>query len=569
MIMKKIYRIVPLAALLIALASCTESHVLSYEVEKPITIANQEEIDAYDDLKTYVDRTANPNFKLGLGIGLSEYVNKSVMYRLANKNFDEITLGYEMKHGAIVQADGSLNLDNVNKLLKAAQEANISVFGHTLCWHANQNATYLNKLIAPDVLSSTGPGWDLITENNFETDNSSNYQINAGLTASYTAVGQGSGGVGKALKLTNASVRTNEWDAQLYVKFSPAVQVGDKYRLTLDVRADVDASSPTQAQLNVGGYKHWDFFGAVPYTSAWAAYVKEITVTEQMKDCNTIAFNLGKTASSFYYDNLKIEKYNATGSIQLKEKTPEQKKTIIAGALDKWIKEMVVNCKPYVKAWDVVNEPMSDWPNQFELKTGVGKTNMAADEFYWQDYLGKDYAVEAFRLARLYGNSTDILFINDYGLESGGDKCSGLIQYVNYIESKGQKVDGIGTQMHVTLGETTMEGIRTMLTKLAATGKLVKISELDMGIKEGGVMVKTENVTSTQLQDMSEFYKEIVKAYFDIIPAAQRYGITQWAATDSPENSSWRGGEPIGLWNLDYTRKPAYAGFAEGLKSKK
>jgi len=567
--MKKIYRIVPLAIIIMALASCTESHLLSYDVEKPLTIANQEEINAYADLKTYVDRTANPNFKLGLGMSLSDYVNKNVMYRLANRNFDEITLGYEMKHGAIVKADGSLSLDNVNKLLETAKEANVSVFGHTLCWHANQNATYLNKLIAPTVLSTTGPGWDLIMQNNFETDDSSNYQINAGLTSSYTAVGQGANGSGRALKLTNASVRTNEWDAQLYIKFSPAVQVGEKYKLTMDVRAEVTASSPTQAQFNPGGYRHWDFFGSVPYTTTWATYVKEITVTEQMKDCNTIAFNLGKTASSFYYDNVKIEKYNATGSIQTQEKTPAQKKTIIAEALDKWIKGMVTNCKTYVKAWDVVNEPMSDWPNQFEFKTGVGKTNMAADEFYWQDYLGKDYAVEAFRLARQYGNPNDILFINDYGLEGGGDKCDGLIQYVNYIESKGQTVDGIGTQMHVTLGETTIENIRTMLTKLAATGKLVKISELDMGIKVGGVMLKTQNVTSDQLKQMSDFYKQIVEAYFDIVPAAQRYGITQWAATDSPDNSSWRGGEPIGLWDLNYTRKPAYAGFAEGLKSSK
>ena len=567
--MKKIYKIVPFAAFLITLASCTESHLLSYDVEKPVTITNQEEIDAYSDLKTYVDRVANPNFKLGVGMSLSDYTSKSIMYRLANKNFDEITLGYEMKHGAIVQSNGSLDLDNVNELLKTAQEANVSVFGHTLCWHSNQNATYLNKLIAPDVLSTTGPGWDLIMENNFETDNSSNYQINSGLTSSYTAAGQGANGTGRALKLTNASVRTNEWDAQLYIKFSPAVQVGEKYRLTMDVRADVTASSPTQAQFNPGGYRHWDFFGSVPYTTTWTTYTKEITIIEQMKDCNTIAFNLGKTASSFYYDNVKIEKYNATGSIQTQAKTPEQKKTIITEALDHWITGMVTNCAPYVKAWDVVNEPMSDWPNQYELKTGVGKTNMAADEFYWQDYLGKDYAVEAFRLARLHGNPNDILFINDYGLEGGGDKCNGLIQYVNYIESKGQKVDGIGTQMHVTLGETTMEGIRTMLTKLAATGKLVKISELDMGIKVGIDIVKTENVTSDQLQQMSDFYKQIVEAYFNIVPAAQRYGITQWAATDSPDKSSWRGGEPIGLWNLNYTRKPAYAGFAEGLKSSK
>lgn len=567
--MKKIYRILPLAALLLSLASCTESHVLPYEVEKPESIANQEIIDAYADLKTYVDRTANPDFKLGVGISLADYVNKSVQYRLVNKNFDEVSCGYEMKHGAIVQSDGKLALDNVNKLLKTAQEANVSVFGHTLCWHANQNATYLNKLIAPDVLSSTGPGWDLIMAENFETDNTLNYTFNSGFTGAFTAVGQGNNNSGRALVLTNASVRANEWDAQLYLKFSPAVILGEKYRLTMDVRSDVIASSSTQAQLNVGGYKHWDFFGSVPYKTTWSTYVKEITISAEMVGCNTIAFNLGKVAGTFYYDNVKIEKYNATGSIQTKEKTPEQKKAIIDEALEKWIKGMVTNCAPYVKAWDVVNEPMSDWPDPTQLKTGVGKT-LAADEFYWQDYLGKDYAVRAIQLARKYGNAADKLFINDYGLEAADQKkCQGLIQYIQYVESKGVKVDGIGTQMHVTLGETTIEGIRAMLTKIAATGKLVKISELDMGIKVGGVTVKTENVTSAQLQQMSDFYQQIVKAYFEIVPAAQRYGITQWAATDSPDSSSWRGGEPIGLWKLDYTRKPAYAGFADGLKSLK
>ncbi len=103
-----------------------------------------------------------------------------------------------MKHGAIVQADGSLALDNVNKLLKAAQEANVSVFGHTLCWHANQNATYLNKLIAPDVLSTTGPGWDLVVAADFEGDNTSVYSVNSKVTASLTAVGQGANGSRKS-----------------------------------------------------------------------------------------------------------------------------------------------------------------------------------------------------------------------------------------------------------------------------------------------------------------------------------------------------------------------------------
>ncbi|TDD99508.1 endo-1,4-beta-xylanase [Flavobacterium cellulosilyticum] len=560
--MKKIYRIVPLAALLITLAACTEPHVLSYEVEKPETIANQDKINAYADLKTYVDRAANPNFKLGAGISLSDYTSKSIMYRLVNKNFDEITLGYEMKHGAIVKADGSLNLDNVNKLLKSAQESNVSVFGHTLCWHANQNATYLKKLIAPIVLSSTGPGWDSVIAVDFENDVTANYQSNANAVASFTAMGQGANGVGRALKITNASVRANDWEAQFFLKFSPAVQQGEKYTLKMDVRSDVAASYSTQAHVTPGAYKFYDFFGSISSTTTWATYTKEITVSADMATCGAIAFNLGKTATSFYFDNITLTKYNATGSIQTQEKTPEQKKTIISGALEKWIKEMVVNCAPYVKAWDVVNEPMDDG-KPYELKTGIGKTNMAADDFYWQDYLGKDYAVDAFRLARQYGNSSDKLFINDYNLEYSMDKCKGLIQYVNYIESKGQKVDGIGTQMHISITSDKAK-IATMFQLLAETGKLIKVSELDVAAGTKGV-----KLTDDQLRLQAEMYQYVVDMYMKYIPSSKRYGITVWGLTDSKDDASWLPGMHQGLWDVNFTRKPSYTSFAEGLKTLK
>lgn len=562
--MKKIYRILPLAALLLSLASCTESHVLPYEVEKPESIANQEIIDAYADLKTYVDRTANPDFKLGVGISLADYVNKSVQYRLVNKNFDEVSCGYEMKHGAIVQADGSLALDNVNKLLKAAQEANVSVFGHTLCWHANQNATYLNSLIAP--IKTTGGNLPIET--------------------------------GYALKMTNPSV-VNFWEAQTATDIM-GIENNTEYVLKIAARGSKAGNIGVELQAT-SNYSS-DGFGSIALTTQYKEYELKVTTTAVR---NRFIINFGQYDGTIFIDKVSLKKSGTetyiipennfesgiggwfgwgNSSTREKsadgegfggfgggtiEKTPEEKKAIIDEALEKWIKGMVTNCAPYVKAWDVVNEPMSDWPDPTQLKTGIGKT-LAADEFYWQDYLGKDYAVRAIQLARKYGNAADKLFINDYGLEAADQKkCQGLIQYIQYVESKGVKVDGIGTQMHVTLGETTMEGIRAMLTKLAATGKLVKISELDMGIKEGGVTVKTENVTSAQLQQMSDFYQQIVKAYFEIVPAAQRYGITQWAATDSPDSSSWRGGEPIGLWKLDYTRKPAYAGFADGLKSLK
>jgi GH35 family endo-1,4-beta-xylanase len=239
--------------------------------------------------------------------------------------------------------------------------------------------------------------------------------------------------------------------------------------------------------------------------------------------------------------------------------TSEEKRDTIASELERWISGMLEVSKDYVKAWDVVNEPMDD-ASPYELKSGIGEEE-TSDIFYWQDYLGEDYAVLAFNLAREYGNSDDILFINDYNLEYDIDKCKGLIQYVEYIESQGAVVDGIGTQMHITIDSDTAN-IDEMFTLLAATGKIIKISELDIGL---GDNVQTDDATDEQYIAQEEMYKYVVEKYFEIIPADQRYGITIWSPLDSSDDSSWRAGEPIGLWTEDYSRKRAYSGFADGL----
>ena len=570
--MKYNYKHILAAITLILLGSCADNSLLDFQVAEPESSAQLKYLNDYDVLKSYVDRTTNPNFKLGAGVSVSDYNSKGVVYRLANSNFDEITAGYEMKHMAVVQADGSLALDNVTNFLAIAKAAGTSVFGHTLCWHANQNATYLNKIIAPTVIVASAPArYDPLWAQDFETDAASNYSYNANAVRGFTAVGGGKDGIGRAITITNSAVRTNDWDSQIFFTFPKAVKAGDKLRLTMDIKSDVNASYPTQAHTAPGAYKFWDFFGSPNSTPQWQTYVREIIVSKDQDGCNTIAFNLGKTATTYYFDNAKVEIWNPTPGTTTVVKTDAEKTAIIDNALETWISGMLGATKDYVKAWDVVNEPMSDWPDQTQLKTGVGKT-LASDEFYWQDYLGKDYAVKAIGYARKYGNASDKLFINDYGLEGADQKkCLGLIEYIKYVESKGAKVDGIGTQMHVTLGSTTIAGIRAMLTNLAATGKLIKISELDMGIMPAGstTSLKTADVTNDQLKQMSDFYKQIVSAYFELIPAAQRYGITQWALTDSPTGSSWRGGEPIGLWTLDYSRKHAYAGFADGLSTSK
>lgn len=297
--------------------------------------------------------------------------------------------------------------------------------------------------------------------------------------------------------------------------------------------------------------------------------------------------NYGTYAGTLYIDDLSIYWEKSANSIPL---TPEEKKDTLTWAMNNWVEGMMKATGGYVTAWDVVNEAISgggdDGEGFYTLQSA--KTASAEDiknNFYWQDYLGnEDYTRIVVAAARKYyaengGTAPLKLFVNDYNLESDWDdnkKVKSLVHWIEKWEADGvTKIDGIGTQMHVSCyanaatQKSKEDHVVKMFEILAESGKLVKITELDMGyIDENGTSVKTENMTEAQHKAMSDYYKFIVKKYFEIIPAAQQYGITQWCATDSPSDSGWRGGEPVGLWDSNYSRKHTYAGFADGLAGK-
>ena len=243
-----------------------------------------------------------------------------------------------------------------------------------------------------------------------------------------------------------------------------------------------------------------------------------------------------------------------------------------------------------VKAWDVVNEALSgadtNGDGKYDLQSatrGTAPDDDIPNSFYWQDYLGDlDYVRTAVASARKHfeengGNSKELkLFVNDYNLESDWDqngKLKSLIQWIKDWEADGvTKIDGIGSQMHISCygnpqtQESKKNAIVNMLKLMADSRKLVRISELDMGyVDETGKSVNTNDMTEEQHKQMRDLYEFVIKKYFEIIPEAQQWGICQWCATDSPANSGWRAGLPVGLWDLDYYRKHTYAGFAAGL----
>ena len=431
------------------------------------------------------------------------------------------------------------------------------------------------------------------------------------------------------IQVCSADMAEYAWDTQFWLVLdeSTPIHTGDSWEVSMNVRADKECDAGTQTHKAPSSYIHWAAIGTVHFKPEWTNYKASGTATAEQDGGWSIAFNLNDfaEANNYYFDDISLkingvemikngdcEDPTGTASFTSKEDrgdlvpsrivdhyiertvtessngmialTDQEKKDTLTWAMEQWISGMMDACKNedgsqvLVKAWDVVNEALAgedkDGDGIYDLQHGPAAN---ATDFFWQDYLGdEDYVRTAVRLARQYGGSDLKLFINDYNLESDWDqnkKLKSLIKWIEKWEADGvTKIDGIGSQMHISYYENAQtqeskkKAIEESFKLMAQSGKLVRISELDMGLVDAdGNDVKTADVTEEQHRAMAEFYTWIIKKYKEIIPAAQQWGICQWCATDSPAGSGWRANQPVGLWDKDYYRKHTYAGFADGL----
>lgn len=381
----------------------------------------------------------------------------------------------------------------------------------------------------------------------------------------------------------NNAAKKNPWDAQVNYEPGFAFENGTTYHLKMKIKGSVAGEFGAVFQ-NPDGYKGCGDFPTINVTTDW----NEVDVATLCNGDNALRLllNIGKYAGTLYIDDFEVYYTKSSNTIPL---TDEEKKEALTPVLQNWIYGMMEATEGKVKAWDVVNEALSgedkDGDGKFDLQSAK-RGNVSADDaknnFYWQDYLGDiDYVRTAVAAARkgfadAGGNPEELkLFINDYNLESDWDqngKLKSLIKWIKDWEADGvTKIDGIGSQMHISCygnpqtQEAKKNAIENMLKLMAESGKLVRISELDMGyVDANDKEVKTADMTEEQHKEMRALYEFVVKKYLELIPENQQWGICQWCATDSPANSGWRAGLPTGLWDSDYYRKHTYGGFAAG-----
>ena len=702
------------------LASCADHFDQNFETVRPGKEAQYGYLEQYDALKEYIkDR---PNFHLGIGTAVDEYNKKELVYALTNSNFNETVAGNAMKMSSCVADDGSMDFDKVSEYVKNATDAGLSVYGHTLAWHAQQPNKYLKRLIADKELPPAGDNPGLIITSGDPKANTWDYEIyydldeplKAGKTyeislnvrgtnpgtidfwpgkkdGSATQYGAGSftvaesavdndftftpnadidrmrfcfGKVGGTLYFDNFILKEEGSDHNLVVNstfdendishWTKPSWIEISYKIgnvagaaAVDIENEVHKRTYTDGPFPflamgceppvVNGAIHfvptgdWSQFfvmsGGENKLSEEGNYVVYLDITSSKdasgveltmqngwdKNSNqqitvsvpvsagrqTVKLPMPNVVGGDYDIILKPQTADATLDVhsvkvcQVKKSntkplTPEEKKEALTPVLQNWIYGMMAATEGKVKAWDVVNEALSgadkDGDGKYDLQhAATASADDAKNNFYWQDYLGDiDYVRTAVAAARkgfadAGGNPEELkLFINDYNLETAYDqnkKLKSLIHWIEEWEKDGvTKIDGIGSQMHVSCSMDPAEQKRredayvNMLNLMVGSHKLVRISELDMGLEDkNGNLVNTTDMTEEQHKAMRAYYEFIVKKYLEIVPKDQQWGICQWCATDSPANSGWRAGLPVGLWDLDYYRKHTYGGFAAGL----
>ena len=582
------------AVLMLTTANAQEN----WEKGKPSDTEHYGYLNDYDALKTYIDKEKYPNFKLGIGTTVSEYVKKGSVYRMTNANFTETVAGNAMKMASCVDGNGNMNFSNVTRYVTAAYSAGINVYGHTLAWHSQQPKTWLLKLLADKPAEGTSR---MVTEDR------------------------------RCIKIDASAKENGATDNQLLI-FTGSFSSNAQYVLSADVRADKEAKASTsiyaQPTLPINGTT----IGDINFTTQW----KTIKLVGKFsKSGRYIVLNLSELeeANKYYFDNISlkingVEKvkngdFEGTDVSSFSQKTaggevsaceiqdqieylyiptptpltPQERHDTLVYAMDKWIKGMMSACFNRVKGWDLVNEAMSgggnDGDGYYVLQGNNPDGNpdatwdVGGDNFYWQDYMGAlEYVRQACRLARKYGPADIKLFINDYNLEGTWDlmtkdgiraskKLWSLVHWIEKWESDGvTKIDGIGTQMHISFNKNSgaQEGLKAAITGMfqlmAKSGKMARVSELDMGYNDAnGKSVPVNEMTEEQHHEMADFYEWIIKEYLSIIPPEQQWGICQWCATDNIFSGGWRANTPVGIWDSNYYRKHVYAGFVRGLSS--
>ena len=511
-------------------------------------------VEPYKDLapvKSYINRDVYPNMSLGAQLKVADFNKQELAHAAAVTNFDNVAFGTTLMSGTIVNAKGVMNFLDMSDLLGHVEEIGYEVYGSPLFANANQADDWLATLTAPiEIPVDFVEGKSV----NFNEEPIGNY------------TGTVEGGSASIAKFDNQN--TLKINGQSKVRIIEGFEVDPLAKYTITFYANVEREATFFVYFS--GNK---IDGTATNDGKWAVKPgkwQKVVVEAQSAPDETEGYLRIETGRGnvVYIQKVEVGYYPDNHRPQ----TAQEQTDTLNYAIRAWCEGLMDINKGRIKSFDLIDEPIDP---KATLENGMLDLKHSTEKIFWQDILGSEnYAPEVSRVAsaafeKYEGNPAELrFFIGETGLEEQ-KKFESLKYWIGIWDGKGAKIDGINAKLNLTYNEdaakqaANVATLNTLLDNLAATGKLIRLSNFDIKYQDAaGAPVSADKITEAQRQQLADYYGYAIKTYMNKIPHDKQAGICKGNMVDTTD--------PVGLWSTDATSKDwvrtaTYKAFCDAL----
>lgn len=507
----------------------------------------------YKDLapvKSYIDRSKNPNMSLGVTLKVTDYNKQALAHAAAMTNFDNLAFGTSLMSGKIVNAKGVMNFLDMKDLLDHVEEIGGDVFGSPIVANANQADEWLNTLTAPIEIAVDPIQDKYVDYTTMETFTGTAKKGKPSIVKNYD-------GTENALKLPKRS--------KVYIVEDFDIDLLGTYTVTFYAKVDKDETvvctfSDNKIQEGKGD-KLYEL-----KKGKWVKVVVEATPAEGATEGYLMVE--GNLNSDVYIKNVSVVHTPDNHRPQ----TAQELNDTLNYALNAWCDGLMKINAGRIKSFDLIDEALD---TKAELENGMLDLKHSTEKIFWQDVFGSenyakavsDAAIKAF--TNRNGDPAQLkFFISETGL-ADQKRFESLKYWIGVWDAKGAKIDGINAKLNLSYSEDaatqaeTVAAFDKLLENLVSTGKLIRLSNFDITYKDAtGANVSAKDITEEQRQKLADFNAYVIKSYMSKIPSDKQAGLCKGNMVDTSD--------PVGLWSVDsnskdWVRTATYKAFCDAL----
>ena len=507
----------------------------------------------YKDLapvKSYIDRSKNPNMSLGVTLKVTDYNKQALAHAAAMTNFDNLAFGTSLMSGKIVNAKGVMNFLDMKDLLDHVEEIGGDVFGSPIVANANQADEWLNTLTAPIEIAVDPIQDKYVDYTTMETFTGTAKKGKPSIVKNFD-------GTDNALKLPKRS--------KVYIVEDFDIDLLGTYTVTFYAKVDKDETVVCTFSDN----KIQEGKGDKLYELKKGKWVKVVVEAAPAEGASAGYLMVeGDLNSDVFLKNVSVVHTPDNHRPQ----TAQELNDTLNYALNAWCDGLMKINAGRIKSFDLIDEALD---TKAELENGMLDLKHSTEKIFWQDVFGSenyakavsDAAIKAF--TNRNGDPAQLkFFISETGL-ADQKRFESLKYWIGVWDAKGAKIDGINAKLNLSYSEDaatqaeTVAAFDKLLENLVSTGKLIRLSNFDITYKDAtGANVSAKDITEEQRQKLADFYAYVIKSYMSKIPSDKQAGLCKGNMVDTSD--------PVGLWSVDsnskdWVRTATYKAFCDAL----